>query len=147
MPQLHHSLQRKKDPAEAEMSVDMRTDVLGGVVRRPRERRKSDSASIMTADNADTKSVTGSQGGGSPSKEVSRVGSWATAYQKSRLLSIFEASLNQNWFSFETKTEAILIQRCVFMIQRCVILIQRRCVKLIIGMLDSLLPSSSSPPP
>lgn len=81
MPQLHHSLQRKKDP-EAEMSVDMRTDVLGGVVRRPRERRKSDSASIMTADNADTKSVTGSQGGGSPSKDVSRVGSWAADFDK-----------------------------------------------------------------
>ena len=84
MPPLHHSLQRGKKDSEAaaEMSVDMRTDVLGGVGRRPRERRKSDSASIMTADNADTKSVTGSQGGASPSKEVSRVGSWAADFDK-----------------------------------------------------------------
>ena len=57
-----------------------RRDTLGSHVRK-RERRKSDSASIMN-DAGDTKSVTGSQGGGSPSKEVSRVGSWAADFDK-----------------------------------------------------------------
>ena len=80
MPQpLHHSLQRKREDS-VEMSNTESREVVASA-RKPRERRKSDSASIMT-DAADAKSVTGSQGGGSPTKEVSRVGSWAADFDK-----------------------------------------------------------------
>ena len=60
--------------------MDRRTDISAANSVRKRERRKSDSASIMN--DADTKSVTGSQGGGSPTKDVSRVGSWAADFDK-----------------------------------------------------------------
>ena len=79
----HHSLQRKADKVLLETDLDRRDNTLGSGVNavRKRERRKSDSASIMN-DAADTKSVTGSQGGASPSKEESRVASWAADFDK-----------------------------------------------------------------
>ena len=77
----HHSLQRKADKVLLETDLDRRDLGSGINAVRKRERRKSDSASIMN-DTADTKSVTGSQGGGSPSKEVSRVASWAADFDK-----------------------------------------------------------------
>jgi len=48
---------------------------------RVRERRKSDSASIIQDQN-DTVSVTGSQGTGSPKKDIGRVGGWAADFDK-----------------------------------------------------------------
>ena len=79
----HHSLQRKADKVLLETDLDRRDNTIGSGVNavRKRERRKSDSASIMN-DTADTKSVTGSQGGASPSKEESRVASWAADFDK-----------------------------------------------------------------
>ena len=76
----HHSLQRRDKLTDKSDTMDRRTDISAANSVRKRERRKSDSASIMN--DADTKSVTGSQGGGSPSKEVSRVGSWAADFDK-----------------------------------------------------------------
>lgn len=76
----HHSLQRQKtEKVTSEVTEPERRESLVAV--RKRERRKSDSASIM-ADTADTKSVTGSQGGTSPGKDVSRVASWAADFDK-----------------------------------------------------------------
>ena len=63
-----------------EKSDTMRTDVSAANSVRKRERRKSDSASIMN--DPETKSITGSQGRGSPTKDVSRVGSWAADFDK-----------------------------------------------------------------
>ena len=79
----HHSLQRKADKVLLETDLDRRDNTIGTGVNavRKRERRKSDSASIMN-DTADTKSVTGSQGGASPGKEESRVASWAADFDK-----------------------------------------------------------------
>lgn len=48
---------------------------------RVRERRKSDSASIIQDQN-DTISNTGSQGTGSPKKDIGRVGGWAADFEK-----------------------------------------------------------------
>jgi len=48
---------------------------------RVRERRKSDSASIIVDQN-DTVSNTGSQGTGSPKKDIGRVGGWAADFEK-----------------------------------------------------------------
>jgi len=48
---------------------------------RVRERRKSDSASIIQ-DQADTISNTGSQGASSPKKDIGRVGGWAADFDK-----------------------------------------------------------------
>ena len=80
----HHSLQRKQKVTGLEfdrMSFNEEKKEAGGTLGRKRERRKSDSASIM-ADQVDSKSVTGSQGGANPSKDIGRVAGWAADFDK-----------------------------------------------------------------
>ena len=82
--QHHHSLQRKNKVTGQEfdrMSFNDEKKEAGGTLGRKRERRKSDSASIMT-DQVDIKSITGSQGASNPTKDIGRVAGWAADFDK-----------------------------------------------------------------
>ena len=84
LPQHHHSLQRKHKVTGQEfdrMSFNDEKKEAGEPVVRKRERRKSDSASIMT-DQVDLKSITGSQGAANPAKDIGRVAGWAADFDK-----------------------------------------------------------------
>jgi len=69
--------ERKSFNGDVESISSRRDSTLG----RVRERRKSDSASIITDQN-DLVSNTGSQGTGSPKKDIGRVGGWAADFEK-----------------------------------------------------------------